>query len=74
METSIHYSQQTPWADSYLGGCLAAVCVFDPEVFEEAGGFNIISSKKVFQNVGGVLRRELKFREQFSSDMKFKVS
>lgn len=74
METTIHYSQQTPWADFYLEGCLAAFCVFGPEVFEEAGDFNIISSRKVFQNVRGVLRRELEFLEQVSSEMKFKGS
>lgn len=56
METTIHYSQPTPWADFYLGGCLAAFYVFTPEVFEEVAGFNTIWSKMAYQTLGRILK------------------
>lgn len=69
METTIHYLQQTPWADFYLRDCLADFCVFASEAFEEAAGFNTISPRKVYQSVGRVSRMELEVGQQFSDEM-----
>ena len=56
MKNTIHYSQQTTWEDFYLMGYLVSFCVFALEAFEEAAGFNFISFRKVYQNVGRVQR------------------